>query len=472
MSNKARLTLKTNNEWFLNTDDKFNIKYFGNNHIINNFEEKVFEQGVKTSKMPNLKYLGYTPDAHVGKGTCVGTIAVWPAKEAMISPSIVGADIGCGMRVILTPINADELDFPKLRRLMEAIEENIPTGAGKNGIYNISDSLYESILAGDFTELIDIYGYEEDLLAYEITGRKSEAKYLSERAYNRGRKQLGTLGDGNHFIEIQKVKVNDPVIAEKWGLFNNQIIIMIHSGSRGLGHQTGEDHTIKLQKHFKTWRIPLEDPDLVYAPMDDALGQDYYKAMNAALNFAIANRQVMTFGIRNALEKVCKVSEAKLLYDITHNYASFEVFGEEGKVLIHRKGSTRAFPKEHYALKETPWYETGHPVLIPGSMGTSSYILVGKEEGKKSYYTVCHGAGRVMSRTQARKTLSSEDVLNAMGQILINERNIDRVKDEAPQAYKPIDEIIDSVHGAGLADVVVQCIPIGVIKGSQEKRWR
>lgn len=176
--------------------------------------------------------------------------------------------------------------------------------------------------------------------------------------------------------------------------------------------------------------------------------------------------------IREALREVCGVTDAKMLYDITHNYASFEAFGEEGKVLIHRKGATRAFPAGHHALQDTRWQATGHPVLIPGSMGTSSYILVGQEAGEKSYYTVCHGADRVMSRTQARKTLTGEEVQKAMGGILINERNIDRVKDEAPQAYKLIDDIIDSVEGAGLARTVAQCIPMGVIKGAQEKRWR
>ena len=308
------------------------------------------------------------------------------------------------------------------------------------------------------------YGEEEDVENCESGGRleAADVSLVSQTAKNRGRDQVGTLGSGNHFLEIQKVdQIFNESIAEIFGLFKNQVVIMIHTGSRGLGHQIATDYIRLMIQVMSKYDIKLPDRELACAPFNSGEGQRFFQAMACGANFAWANRQMITYYIRQSWEKVFGSQKLKVLYDVAHNIAK-----KEGEFLVHRKGATRAFPPGHPEVPEK-YRGVGQPVLIPGSMGTASYILCGAKEAEQSFFSTCHGAGRRMSRRQAIKTLSGKEIvedLNKKG-ILIKCYSWRGVAEEAPQAYKDIDEVVGVVNGVGLSKKVARLVPLAVIKG-------
>lgn len=450
------------------------LHVFANQEIYESFEDKVFEMADNNLRIPRNKYMAYTPDAHVGVGTCIGTTAVWNMKDGMVSPSIVGVDIGCGMRVHTTPLHKRDLQDKEIRRrLIEAIEKYVPTNERVNSNYADIDimEIVRSGLNGLPEKYIPspqwITHVEESNFRYDHTALENLPPKIRKNAHG----QLGTLGSGNHFCEIQYLEIAEEhkELAAKWGLFDGGVVVMIHSGSRAWGAMVGREHTKTIKEAMHLWGVTNPDPNLNYAPISSREGQTYLNLMYSALNFAVTNRHMIAFGVQEAFRELYGPQfEMPVLYDLMHNYALKE-FHRGQPMLVHRKGATRALPPGHFL--NTPVYKaTGHPALIPGSMGTSSYIMLGREEGLKNFYSICHGAGRVRSRRATRLAVTVDEFSQSLRvgtdeEIIVNHRSLDTILDECPQAYKDVDQIIDSITGAGLADVVAKCKPMAVIKG-------
>lgn len=445
---------------------------FANDEVFYALEHKVFEMADNNLRIPRSVHMSYTPDAHVGKGTCIGTTAVWNMKDGFVSPSIVGVDIGCGMRVHLTALHKDDLKDKVVRRnLIEAIEKFVPTNERTNS--NYSDIDLEKVIKFGLDGLPNKYiNSNRDLSHVENHRFSFDHCYLDNlpaQIYRRAAGQLGTLGGGNHFIEIQYLDIKDEVTADKWGMFNGQVVVMIHSGSRAWGALLGREFTKQFQTAMSNWGITNPDRDLMYAPINSNEGETYLNLMYSALNFAVTNRHMIAYGVQEGFREVFgKDFEMPLLYDLMHNYALKEPHRNQ-LMLVHRKGATRALPAGHY-LNVPAFKDTGHPALIPGSMGTSSYIMVGKESGVKNFYSICHGAGRLRSRRATKELVTVDEFAASMkvgtdDEILVNHRTLATILDESPQAYKDVDQIIDSVVQAGLAGIVAQCKPMAVIKG-------
>jgi len=441
---------------------------------------KVFEMANNNLQIPNIRFMSYTPDVHVGVGTCIGTTAVWDADNAFVSPSIVGSDIGCGMRVHLTNLQEDDLKDVKLRRkLVKAIEKKLPVEDHPRGHY--ADMRLENVLVKG------LHGLPKKYVPDQFTPRKATSlthvensrfafdesvlARIPEQLWHRAFRQLGTLGKGNHFAEIQAVEINEENrdIAKRWGLFDGQIIIMIHSGSRAWGGAVNQYCGSEIAKTMRKGGWGTADPKLAFAPLASDAGQAYMNLMYSALNYAVANRHMIAYGIREACREVLGASfDTSVLYDLMHNYAWEE--NREGRALfVHRKGATRALPPGHPDNPQ-PYADTGHPALIPGSMGTSSYIMVGRPEGAANHYSICHGAGRIRSRNATKQLVKVEEFASALrvgqaDEIVVNHRALESILDESPQAYKDVDQIIDSVVGARLASVVAKCRPLASIKG-------
>ncbi|MGO4549333.1 RtcB family protein [Paenibacillus sp. 2TAB23] len=450
------------------------LHVFANDEVLQTFGEKVYEMADNNLQIPRNQYMSYTPDAHVGIGTCIGTTAVWSMKNGCVSPSIVGSDIGCGMRVHTTSLHKRDLMDKDLRRaLIGAIEKYVPTNERKNSNYEDIDVM--SVVEHGLHGLSKKYVPDSQWLTHVEQSRfafdTSYLKQLPPKILKYARGQLGSLGSGNHFIELQYLEMNEAYkdVAEKWGLFDGQVVVMIHSGSRSWGGMVGREHNKTIKEAMNQWGVSNPDPNLIYAPINSQEGQTYLNLMYSALNFAVSNRHMIAFGVREAFRGIFGPSlEMPVLYDLMHNYALKE-FHRNQPMLVHRKGATRALPPGHFL--NTPVYkETGHPALIPGSMGTSSYIMVGKEEGLKNFYSICHGAGRARSRKATKQLVTVDEFERSLkvgteDEILVNHASLQTILDECPQAYKDVDQIIDSVVGASLADVVAKCKPMAAIKG-------
>lgn len=457
-----------------------NLHVFANDVVFHQLDNKVYAMADNNLQIPRNVYMSYTPDAHVGVGTCIGTTAVWNMGDGFVSPSIVGSDIGCGMRVHLTPLTKEDVKSKKLRReMIEAIEKYVPTNErGKTFYKNIRvEKIVQEGLYGLPAKYVPDYYTPKNrrsLTHVEHAKFDFQTDYLDEipeKIWARAWQQIGTLGGGNHFIELQTVHIAEEKrdIAEKWGLFDGQVVIMIHSGSRAWGGMLGPQYIRDFREAMDLWGIQSPDPNLVYAPIQTEVGQKYINLMYSALNYAVVNRHMLAYGVREGLKEVFgKDLETPVLYDLMHNYALKE-FHRNQPMLVHRKGTTRALPAGH-ALNSEAYKETGHPALIPGSMGTSSYIMVGEETGKKNFYSICHGAGRVRSRRATKKTVTVDQFEKSLrvgtdDEIIVNHRTLESILDECPQAYKDVDQIIDSIVGANLASVVAECKPIAVLKG-------
>lgn len=456
------------------------LHVYASDPLFREMGNKVLEMANNNLQIPNIRYMSYTPDAHVGVGTCIGTTAVWDMEGGYVSPSIVGSDIGCGMRVHVTNLKAEELKDVKLRRkLVKAIERLIPVENHARG--HFSDIRLEHVLRKGLHGLPGKYVPDSytprkatSLTHVESSGFRfdeSALDRLPEPLWPRSHRQLGTLGGGNHFVEIQSVQVDEGGrwAAEKWGLEDGQVIVMIHSGSRAWGGAVNQYCVTEVAKTMSKLGLGTADPKLKYAPLESAAGDAYVNLMYSALNYAIVNRHLLAYAVREAFrETLGKAVEMRTLYDLMHNYAGEEQEGD-GTYFVHRKGATRALPAGHPGNPE-PYRETGHPALIPGSMGTSSYLMVGASGGAANYYSICHGAGRVRSRNATKQLVTVDEFASSMrvgqeDEIVVNNRALEAIIDESPQAYKNVDHIIESVVGAGLAAVVAKCSPLATVKG-------
>ncbi|MBL7075755.1 RtcB family protein [candidate division KSB1 bacterium] len=452
------------------------IKYIANEKILEQIEEGVYRQARNVILTPGVDDVVITPDAHHGYFCPIGCVA---ASKTIISPGAVGVDIGCGMRLILTNLNVHdlrtngEINRAQVRALMDGILHDIPLGEKVRSFDTKTQSELFDIFRGrrssDDPEI-------REHRPFRISKDIPVMEHLSGDVIKRAMKSVGSLGGGNHFIEIQVVEEIHTDIAEKWGLRKDQIVAMVHSGSRNLGYQIADYWVTTTRKKFDRLGITYLDRDGMYMGVDTPEGQHYIAEMRSALNFAVENRAVMAKYVMQNIEKVFPGVKMSLLYDVCHNNAMLEEhFGE--RFWVHRKGATRALPPRHPLLKGSRWFNTGHPVILPGSMGTASYIMVGvdSEGNRLSYSSINHGAGRVMSRKRATKIITQEQFERALGNVLMNARNYRSVVDECSLAYKDIDEIIDSVVVAGLAQVVAKLKPIGVIKDDTSHRapgWR
>lgn len=435
-------------------------------------------QLINTASLPGIvKYALAMPDIHQGYGFPIGGVVATELPDGIISPGGVGYDINCGVRLLATHLDHTEIS-PFVDDLATVLYSNCPSGVGKGGSVKLKARELDQVLSeGARWAVKNGFGTEADLDHTEESGflDGADPAKVSPRAKDRGQKQVGTLGAGNHFIELDIVeKVLDPVVAQRIGLFEKQIAVQIHCGSRGLGHQVCGDYVKRFQKSIQRYGLNLPDRELVCAPLSSAEGQDYLAAMKAAANYAFANRQVLAFHIRRSFEQVLagKVSNHKVfqIYDIAHNMAKVETHQIDGKSIrlcVHRKGATRAFGPGSPELPAA-YRDIGQPVLVPGSMGTASWVLVGTSESMtQTFGSTCHGAGRTMSRKKARKTVRGvtlREELEGRG-IHIRAGSMPGLAEEAPAAYKDVDRVVDVVHAAGIAKKVAKLRPIAVIKG-------
>jgi tRNA-splicing ligase RtcB len=434
------------------------------------------EQAMNVACLPGIvgKSLAM-PDIHQGYGFPIGGVAATSMRDGVISPGGVGFDINCGVRLLASTLDRDAVRA-KLRELVNQLFRDVPSGAGSEGPIPVSyDDLNRVLETGSAWMVEHGYGDAADIEFCEESGQMdgADASKISDRAKQRGRSQLGTLGSGNHFLEVQYAeRILDADAAHAFGLVENEVVVLIHCGSRGLGHQVCTDYLKTMNEAMRRYGITLPDRQLACVPARSKEGQDYLAAMAAAANFAWANRQGITHAARGSFAKVFGPdAKLRVVYDVAHNIAKLERHrvngGAEEEVLVHRKGATRSFPA-HSPYIPDAYREAGQPVLIPGSMGTASYVLVGTERAmEETFGTVCHGAGRALSRTAAKR---GRDVrvetqkLEDQGIILRSETR-DGILEEIPEAYKDIDAVVDVVHNAGLARKVARLKPMGVIKG-------
>ncbi len=443
------------------------------------FRDRSLEQLINTAAMPGVvKRVLVMPDAHQGYGPPIGGVVPTRYPDGVISPGAVGYDINCGVRLMASDLMAEEVK-KETENLISVLYNTIPSGVGKGGgARKVSAREMDEVMTKGAAWAVKAgYGRPDDLERLEEGGAMAGAdpSAVSDRAKQRGGPQLGTLGSGNHFIEIQEVdEVFDEKVARAFGLFQGQLVVQIHSGSRGFGHQVCSDYVQSLQKAVKKYNIQLPDRQLVCAPLDSPEGKAYYGAMVAAANYAWANRQAMASLARRAFEDVLagKVKNFDLhtVYDVCHNVAKIEehvVDGKKTRLCVHRKGATRAFGPGHPDVR--PVYRgVGQPVLVPGDMGTASYVLVGTQDAmEESFGTSCHGAGRTMSRSAAKKRIHGGTLRRELEQRGIHVRagSMAGLAEEAPDAYKDIDAVVEVVHGAGLARKVARMRPLAVMKG-------
>jgi tRNA-splicing ligase RtcB len=417
------------------------------------------------------------PDMHWGYGFPIGGVAAFDMNEGVVSPGGVGYDINCGCRLMTTRLTVADIT-PRLKELVSALFQNIPSGVGSRGSLKLSVNEEKKVLKlGARWALEQGYGDPADLEATEDNGviKDADPDRVSAHALERGRDQLGTLGSGNHFLEIEVVEdIFDSRVAAAFGLERGQVAVMIHSGSRGLGYQICDDYLADMVRHMGALDFALPDRQLACAYLDSREGRDYLAAMACAANYAWANRQMLMHWTReifsHTLGKSHREVGMRLLYDVCHNIAKIEKFplaGKEVSLCVHRKGATRAFPPGHPALSEQ-YRHVGQPVLIPGDMGSGSYVLVGTEKAyHETFGSACHGAGRVMSRSQATKISKGRAIAREMADsgVIVMASGKGTLREELPEAYKNLDEVVAVMHNAGISRKVARLRSIGCIKG-------
>jgi tRNA-splicing ligase RtcB len=450
-------------------------RFFLSEALGETLEEGAVTQLANVATMPGIVRCALAmPDIHWGYGFPIGGVAAFDRDHGVISPGGVGFDINCGVRLMTTPLS--EAELTNRRQLIEELFRTIPTGVGTHSDLKLSPAELEAMMVEGVAWAVGHgYGREQDMLRCEEGGQMEGADpmQVSSKARKRGMPQCGTLGSGNHFLEIQVAReILDEEAAAAFGVSEGQICVMIHCGSRGLGHQICTDHLKELEAATKKYGISLPDRQLACAPVTSPEGTAYFGAMAAAANYAWANRQMILHKTREVFARIYGIDydAMPLVYDVAHNVAKMEehlVDGKKMRLCVHRKGATRAFGPGAADLPPE-FAKTGQPVIIPGSMGTSSYLLKGTQTAmEKSFGSTCHGAGRVMSRTQAKKHLRGsniKEILNAKG-IVVKATSNAVIAEEAPEAYKPSNEVIRVVHEAGLSREVVRFEPLGVIKG-------
>jgi len=443
------------------------------------FEEQVFQQVANVAFLPGIvQHSLAMPDIHWGYGFPIGGVAATRVEDGVVSPGGVGFDINCGVRLLRTNLTEEEVR-PKIESLIAELFVNIPSGLGSAGKIRVNEKeLNEVLVRGSSWAIEKGYGEAQDILVTEESGcmKGANPDKISSKAKKRGIPQLGTLGSGNHFLEVEAVdEIYDHKAAAVMGINAvGQVLILIHTGSRGFGHQVCTDYVSLLGQAVKRYGISLPDRQLACAPIKSPEGQDYLAAMACAANYAWTNRQCIAHWTRESFAKVFGKSSRELgmeqVYDVAHNIAKIEKYTIDGKkhtLCVHRKGATRAFPAGNPDIPDV-YKNIGQPVLIPGDMGRCSYILLGTETAmKQSFGSTCHGAGRVQSRSQARRSLKGADIAKALAArgITVKAGSMSSLAEEASEAYKDVNEVVDVTHNAGISRKVVRAIPIGVIKG-------
>lgn len=481
---KEKLKQQDEFRWWLDKSArermKVGAKIIATRKIIDTLEDAAVEQLTNVATLPGIvEPVLAMPDAHWGYGLPMGAVGAFDAEEGVISAGCTGFDINCGVRLIRSNLTVEEVER-KLIQLMDELFNRVPAGVGSKGKIRLGSNQFDDVLRTGAQWAIDNgYGVPADLVHCEeggsMEGAAINAPQITEKARRRGQPQLGTLGAGNHYLEVQKVnKIFDQSVAKVFGLEEGKAAVMLHCGSRGFGHQVATDYLERMERAVKKYNIWLPDRQLVCAPANSPEGQDYYAAMKAAVNYAFCNRQVMTHWIRQAFETVFgqdwETLGLHLVYDVTHNICKFEsheVNGSKRDLYVHRKGATRAFGPGHPMLPDE-YRSIGQPVLIGGSMGTASYVLIGTNQAmKETFGSTCHGAGRAMSRTAAIRRYHGRDIkagLEKKGKV-IRSTGTKILAEEAPNAYKDVHIVVDSVHGADISRKVASQVPLGVVKG-------
>jgi tRNA-splicing ligase RtcB len=440
--------------------------------------DEAVRQVMNVAHLPGiLSYSIGMPDIHWGYGFPIGGVAAMDVEDGVISPGGVGYDINCGVRLLRSNLEAAALR-PVLPELVAALHREIPSGVGSTGFVRLSGKDEEKVLCDGSRWAVSAgFGSAEDAAFTESGGKfpGADPDAVSAVAKKRGRDQLGTLGSGNHFLEVDEVtEVYDDLAAEAYGIFPGQAVVLVHSGSRGLGYQVCDDYLLTMAEYMRRHRIELPDRQLACAHIRSPEGERYLSALAAAANFAFANRQLLAHQARETFLKVLKAGPAdlgmRLVYDVGHNNAKFEeheVEGRKKKVLVHRKGATRAFPPGHPEIPGE-YRRVGQPVFIPGEMGNASYVLAGVAGSMRlSFGSTCHGAGRRMSRTQAKASVRGKSIVQEMAKrgVLVACASMRTLAEEIPEAYKDVSEVVDVVHDAGIARKVARLKPIAVVKG-------
>lgn len=451
---------------------KVPARIFASEKLLRDIEETAIKQLVNVATLKGIQEKALAmPDMHSGYGFPIGGVAAFDLDDGIISPGGVGYDINCGVRLLVTNLPIQEF-LKKRMQLLDEVFKNVPAGLGSKGRIKVTKDLLMEVLAkGTKWAVSQGYGVKEDIKKTEEDGcmPKADSHAVSERAMQRGMPQLGSLGSGNHFLEVQQIsKIFDEGTAKVFGLNNQYVTVMIHCGSRGLGHQVASDYIKSMESKFGFKN--LLDRELINAPINSELGQKYYAAMSAAVNYAFANRQMIMHWVRESFTNVFGDIKLDLVYDVAHNIAKFEkhkINGSLKEVCVHRKGATRSCGPSR---DETPeiYKKVGQPVLIPGSMGTASYVLVGTDKAEDvSFCSTAHGAGRVMSRHAALNQFRGEQVKATLStnNIEVKSTGLKGLAEEAPGVYKDIDEVVKVSHEVGIGNLVARVVPLAVIKG-------
>ncbi|MCK5740087.1 RtcB family protein [bacterium] len=467
--------------WEIQREGKMRVpaRFFAKESMLSAIQQdNALIQLMNVAQLPGIiNYAFAMPDIHLGYGFPIGGVAAFGLKNGVISPGGVGYDINCGVRLMRTQLSKADV-LPKIEAIVKSLFAHIPSGVGSAGSIRLNATDEKQVLKkGALWAVEQGWGSESDLQFIEENGQMPGADpiAISERALQRGRPQLGTLGSGNHFCEIEYVeKIYDAPAAAAFGLFPDQIVISLHTGSRGFGHQVCDDQLHKMLRAAQHYGIDLPDRQLCCAPIESPEGREYLAAMACAANYAFANRQIIYGWIRTALAEALKLSlnEIRLetVYEVAHNIAKFEnhrVNGVLQKVCVHRKGATRAFGPGHADVPEK-YRAIGQPVLIPGDMGRYSYVLAGTEKAMtETFGSICHGAGRLMSRNQAKKAARGRDLFMEMKDrgVFVISNGRGTMAEEMPAAYKDVSDVVDAVDGAGIARKVARLRPLGCIKG-------
>jgi tRNA-splicing ligase RtcB len=472
----------SDNVWEIAQEEGMNVpgRVFASKELLEHIsEDKTLQQAKNVAHLPGIqKHSIVLPDGHQGYGFPVGGVAALSTDDGAISPGGVGYDINCGVRMMTTNIPAEKV-YDRAQQLANILFQKVPSGLGKGSIADLQSvsELDDVLEKGLEWALENDYATMGDLEHCEDEGRRREADpgTLSHEAKQRGKNQLGSLGSGNHFLEVQKVsEIYDDETAREYGLQNDHAVVLIHCGSRGLGHQVCTDYLRRIEKQYKDELGKLPDKELAYAPAGSELADEYYRAMCACINYAWTNRQLIMHRVRECFATIFdrdwETMDMELLYDVAHNIAKKEVHdvgGEERELYVHRKGATRAFPAGREEIPRA-YRELGQPVIIPGSMGTSSYILKGGERSMDiTFGSTAHGAGRLMSRTQAKKDYYGKDVQKELKrqEIIVKAQSGSTIAEEAPEVYKNVDQVVEVSDSLGIGEKVGRTFPIVNIKG-------